>query len=413
MMHRQLGVIKRTTEDKYVVMLYKNMTRDEFTSKKEAVTFIERELANIVNDFEFLVCYKFVDEIDNKVSFILMDKLKQHKFEKFELTKYEYVQTHYFYFSKDQRRKIIDWKNPDFQQLTRHSLSSRRLTQYFWLGISFLTIVFSLVLLIMFGAMVNKHDFKPYYDFGKHANLTPTLLLSLLAVGFVAMVAVFGIYVFRALKFRSLVKTDSRYIEKYTHIDWRHYERIVAYTNWVALGLSALFGSLLIAFAICYSQSPIFEGYQQYDDVLMVNNFLFPVIVLFGLNVTGSAYYIYRFHVEIAILKKKLLTPEGAKMYDHWLKHNDILPHDMRKAFIHIDDHIVYPDTEYPKENEKSMNLPDHDIRTLQYVVKKYEKLIYKEKLGKKHVDTEKLQAAKNDYLEFVNKELTREIKKK
>lgn len=407
MMHRPLGSIHRTKNDKFEVILYNNRTKDVFPTKKEAIKFAEGELTNIVNNYDFSVCYKYVDEIDHKVSYVLLDKLKKNQFEKYELTKYEYVKTHFFYFNKDERRKIIDWKNPDFQQMTRHSLSSKRLTHWLWLSASFLAIIFTVILLAMFGNVVNtmERDLDMLYII-KPSGITTGVLMALLIIGLMLMVVVAGIYIYRMLRYNMLVHSGSKWHEDYSHVDWRHYERVVAYTNWVTLALSIAFGSLIITFAALYAQSPIAEAAPYYSQINAINYIIFPTAIFFGLNMAGSAYYIYRFHAEIAILKKRLLTKQGQELYDHWLKHNDVSPKDMRNAFHPIDDHAIYPATSYPKENDISDRLSDEEIEVLLHVTKHYENLIIKQRFGKHYVEEHELKAAKEAYLSFQDVEL-------
>lgn len=401
MKHKMLGTLTLQKDTKWHVSLYKGKIEELFPNQDEAVKFIESELVGIMDAYDFEVCYRVENEILHRRSYILIERDNNKKLIHTSLTRYEYAKTHFFFYSKDKRRKIIDYKNPDFNQLTRHAISSRSMTHNIFFALMSLCTIFMAVLLGLFvTAMEN--------ELVKAATAMPNVgshdyngaMLGMIVAMFVLVLSLTSIYAARQFKYKSLVKTNSVWHESYSNVDWRKFYTFVKKTRPVVTILTIALFAITLTFGILFSQSTMFDAISLHSAKVIDNMFAIYIATLILLASFGyiSTYYIIRFRISLYHIAPVLLTEEGEVTYRNWLKGLEVSKEEEQKAFHPVEEHLIYPNAEIINENPKFAKLEDQQIKQLRKDVKNYQKLIIKDKFGKHPVDPVILTEAKAKY---------------
>lgn len=398
MKHRMLGTLTWSKDLEWHVSLFDGKIKNSYKVQDEAVKFIEDELIRVMDDYEFEVCYRIENEVLARRSYVLLKRDKNKKIIHTSLSRYEYAKTHFFYYSKDKRRKIFDYKNPDFNQLTRHCVSTRHRVTTSFLTIMGITVAFLATLLALFLTVLDNHMVKSI-EATSSANGTYHLPMAImLASGLITSVLLFMLYIFRYLKYTKLVKSNSVWHESYSNVDWRKYYKFIRKTTVVAAILSTLFAGSILTFGILFTNSALFDSMTFVPQVRII----MVIFVFTSLSVTAfgyiTTYYIIRFRVSLKSIAPAILTDEGLKNYWAWLKGNDKKLSSEKSSFRQVDDHMLYPNSEVINSNPKFADMTDSQIQQFRKDVDAYMKLIIRDKFSKHGANKDELDFARERY---------------
>lgn len=398
MKHKMLGTLTWDTDLEWHVSLFGGRIKNAYKNQEEAVKFIEDELIRVMDDYEFEVCYRIENKVMARRSYVLIERDANKKLIHTSLSRYEYAKTHFFFYSKDKRRKIFDYKNPDFNQLTRHCISTRHNIATSFFAAMAITLALLTTLLILFMTVLNNHTLLASESLYPESGTYHTEMMAMLATALGCAIVIFGIYLARYFRYSKLVKSDSVWHESYSNVDWRKYYKFVLITRYFASFFTLVFTATIVTFGILFTKSAMFDSMSLVPQVQAI----MIVFVFASLSVAAFAYittyYIVRFRVSLAHIAPAILTEEGLVTYKSWLKGMDVSKEDEQIAFHPVEEHLLYPNPEIVNENPKFAELTDEQIKQFRKDVKNYHELILIDKFGKHGANKEELAAAKARY---------------
>lgn len=398
MKHKMLGTLTWDTDLEWHVSLFGGKIKNSYKNQDEAVNFIESELLTVIDDYQFEVCYRIENRVLGRRSYVLLKRdEKTKKVLHTSLSRYEYAKTHYFFYSKDRRRKIIDYKNPDFNQLTRHCISTKHRISVIFFSLMALTVAILGTLLGLFMGSMN-NDMVKAIESTTNGSANHTAMLIMLGVALGSAASVFAIYIARYARYNKLVRAKSTWHENYSNVDWRKYYKFAKLTRPFATILSIVFTGAIIAFGIIFSQSTMFDALTSVPELkgtMIIYIFSTFSVAAFAYITT---YYIIRFRVSLAHISPTLLTEEGEIIYKNWLKGLEVSKDEEAKAFHPVEEHMLYPNAEIINENPKFATLSDKQIKQFRKDVMTYRDLIIIDKFSKHGANKDELAAAKARY---------------
>lgn len=397
MINKIVGSITRDMSDKWHVTIYEGEVKNTFSNHKDAIDFIENELIILSKQYKFNVGYRIIDKIRRRRSFVLLTPHGTHEtFEKNAISWYEYLTSHYFFYSHDKARKIVDYKNPSFQHLTRQCLATSTKVTRMYKSIYVITMILLAMIMTMFlVAQNNVHVLHAEKYVENPSNLISTIFLG------ISILPVVGMYTILSMKerrFRKIVRGKSSWHEDYETGGWKAYYNYTNKLNVFSIVLSALFISFFTVFWFFFSHSPMFDAYQ-YVALVRWTSYIFIIGLVFsGATIAISLIMNVRFRVNLYAYAPNMLTRHGLAVYKKWLKDEKVVDEEMFNLFLPVPDHLIYPDSKYENDNKHFYTLSSKNIKELNSAISNYYELIKNHKFAWKDVPKEKLDEAYEEY---------------
>lgn len=399
MINKIVGSITRDMADKWHVTIYDGEVKNTFSNHKDAVDFIERELELLSRTYNFNVGYRIIDKIRQRRSFVLMTpRGSREEFDKTAVSWYEYLTSHYFFYSHDRARKIVDYKNPSFQHLTRQCLATSTKVTRLYKTIYLVTmLLLALIMTLFLIGQNNPHVMQAEHYADNSAHIITTIFLG------VSILPVIGMYTILSLKdrkFKKIVRGNSSWHENYETSGWKAYYKYSKSLNKFAIAFSILFIVFFIVFWYFYSISPMFDAFY-YVPIVRWTSYIFIIGLVFsGATIAISLIINVRFRVNLYAYAPNMLTRHGFNVYKDWINDKPIADEEMFNLFLPVPDHLIYPNSKFVNDNQHFYTLPTKSIRELNHAIENYYQLIKADKFAKKEITKDMLDVA---YEEYVN----------